>query len=540
MRSIALINKRGLKMLRFNQEAPVEFFDEQVNLERLVGFLLLAELGQPFLEPAEQHPSQPIDSKELAELRDPLKNKQAVENFFVQANGKGVLVSTCSFHPAGCHDFGTRLRARFGQLDYIGMDFTDSRYRETFTDPCSPQSVQNWESIFITGCKPKAWNDNVFKVVTHIETVYKPPRLKNIFVILPPHHSTSTCLNLFGTIKNSLRTKPYQVTVLTSGVDVDLPNSIGLANSVPVLDSKYAVEQTCFGLMYNRHPEFITRVDGDAYLTAYFSQVENAAGNSLDITVLAIGIKEVERVNAAAKEHGITVRHIDRLPQADFLQVIKTMAAKKGVISVDGPGALLQALVLGAPVLYYNTSNNEEFCKSLIQALPSNMQRIGEVMFGQSDMYHRLSDEKAVAEVFGRLRELIQRSSAVFENGLAKVRGQTEYKATLSVVSAPSDGDHKASVADNKEQVAVELTSTASMRQVLQIQQAQQAQQAPKASLKPLQIMTPPDEKQRPKPKKQIFMFNGFSTVMYTRSKPQQLQMLHEDLIADVIVRLIK
>lgn len=398
-------------------------------------------------------PERKNDKKDDAIAQPPETKGNEVENFFTNANSKkGVVMSTCTLHPAGCHDFGVSLKAQFENLDYMGVKvfLSDGYYQrhDNCTQPYTKSHAMQWETVFITGCCYNA-STEIIRDLTH---QYDLPALHNVYVVCPPHLSNKRVASSLVTLQQSFANTPYRMSFVTSGMNLNLTNSIGLPRPLPILESKFEVPKTCFGLMYNRHPDFLQENDGDSYLKAYFSEVFVAAYIKLcyEPTVIAIGIAEKDRIDRIAKAYEVTVEHHDRLPQADFLQVIKTMAANGGMVSVDGTQSMMQALYLGSRMLFYSTSGNAANCVNMIQSLPADIQPFANVILGQTTNYNRLNDHAHTSETYLALQRTVQTSVMKFEDIQTRVKMNIALQERTIVVTP----DYKNLTNDNSVPIA--------------------------------------------------------------------------------------
>lgn len=344
-----------------------------------------------------------------------------VSGFYKHATTEpGLVISICQMNPSGCHDAGTSLKAEFQNLDYAGVNLccgTCGNPPVVFKEPA--MNAKKWENLFVTGCAA----DMAAYVVKSLKGKYDFSAVKNIFIVSPPHLERLFDIDYQSRFIRqilSFSDTPYKINLLTSGVDSGA-HSIGLPKQFPILASKYEVPAGCFGLMYNRHLSSFLAYEGQAYANAYFSQVAIASKNCKEAFVIAIGIPGYAQdyFTIEAERHGLSVKFVDRLSQADFLELMRKLAVKGGIISCDGAYTLIQAFNLGVRPLYFNNSaNNTLFCIELIEALPEKMQPIAKIILGQAE------DCSSVMKNGSEYEQVFQALRSVFQKGLNRFQAE--------------------------------------------------------------------------------------------------------------------
>lgn len=352
-----------------------------------------------------------------------------LRKFHEAAQKPGILISTCTLSSSGCQDFGKALAAEYKLTQ---LRFTCDKGSKGVTFACVDsdiileiaQAPSKYEKTFITGC-----NLDVAPVIAlRLIDDLKLTSVTDLYVVIAPHQS-KVFFEQFSIIFNKFKAQvqgKYQVSVLTSGVDCNSDHAIGLPKPYPILESKYEMNESCYGLMYNNHhPSWLQSLDNVSnYLLTYFLQVRLAAKNSKskDATVFAIGINQylhgfLEQLAGGLK---LKIKFLEKLPQADFIQAIKAIAAKGGVIAMDGAQTMMQALSLGAKIFFYDTDGNHGFCEQLVESLSSEHRAIASVILGLSDQYGLLKDQQKVALVYKSLQDLINTSVKKFEDDKKK------------------------------------------------------------------------------------------------------------------------
>ena len=333
------------------------------------------------------------------------------------AQGSGVLIGTCAIkNHSGCHDFCRNLATELN-LDFImisSLDVATSSVEQK-------EETSKWKKLFISGCQLGKSADLI--KMLHFTAI------DEIYLIVTPWLS-KRCTEHYDVLRGALQRqicKVFQIPddkikVLTSGIDNKASHCIGLPRPYPILDSKYEIDDHCFGLIYIRHINAVLSKIGNNDLQIYFSQIALAAkvkGYKDNISVLAIETNLVYRkqLQEIADEFGITVKYLGKkLPQGDFIQVMKLIAEKKGVLAFDGVQSLMQGLYFGAKIFFYNTSVNIPYCQQLIQAITPEYQSIASVLLGLSSDYDLLKDQPKVMNVYQSLQSLINAGIKKFED----------------------------------------------------------------------------------------------------------------------------
>lgn len=354
-----------------------------------------------------------------------------ISKFFTHASrDSGLIISTCAMNPSGCHAFGANLKAEFPNLDYMAANYVEDFFFQGIEVAIEPAyHSKKWENIFITGCVVE---DAAF-CVNELKMKYDFSGVKHIYVIETPHLSKEINDTYTDELKKeciSFHASPEKISLLTSGIDSKPMQSIGLPCPYPLLESKYEVGEKCLGLMYDRNSYCFKAPNGQLYLDAYFGQVASIAkSRQVDSpVVMAVGIKKVEEkalLDEMAKKQGIRMEYPDRLSQADFIQAIKNLGSKGGLISCDGVQTLMQVFCLKAKAFYFNdVPQNTAFCQQVVNALPEEMRPIANAILGQGG-YSALKDEKQMDIVFDALQSLLEKSVEVFENNKKLAEAQS-------------------------------------------------------------------------------------------------------------------
>lgn len=351
--------------------------------------------------------------------------QDVVEAFHLHAlNDPGVVISICTDHPSGCHDFGLNLKNQFPQVDYVYINI-DVRFQgSSIPIEICPQSIkdpENWQCFIMTGCALEA----VASLVNHLKESYKIKQLTHVYIVAPPHladdfdkdyvSESTTFNNDFSSCTDA------KIDLLTAGVNCKPKHNIGLPMTIPLIPSNYAVSANCYGMMYNSHPNFLNIVNGIDYLNAWFSEIRQLAGlrngDKTLLKVIAIGMSNQNKivVSATASHHFIKVVYTERLSQADFMGVMSALASKGGIVSLDGAQSLMQALCLGVRVMFYSTDTNKKYCEQLIDLLPENRRIYASVILGQSQDYQLLENLDECRETCIELQNIFQMAMAKFQ-----------------------------------------------------------------------------------------------------------------------------
>lgn len=355
---------------------------------------------------------------------------QPAHQFFKQATSTaGIMASVCSLNPSGCHAFAATLKAYFPALDYIEIKVSRDLKDDT-TEMTPRSSIQHhaatWNYMVITGC---GIISRAAFVTDKLIEKYFITTLSHVYILAPPHLSGRYLKEYV--IKSSEYQRAFRdfscsVSLLTSGVDCKHESAMGLPLPMSMLDSKLVMSESCYGLMYIRHLPILQSTDENKFLNAYFLQVRAVSKKDIEIpiTIMAIKIDEINKIvleNIAAKYNIKIIFSDELLSKADFIQIIRLIAEKRGYMATDGTQTLIQALYLGASALFVNKKNNESFCQQLIAFISPDYRHVAEVVLGQRAHYNVLADDKAFQLVCEALQKLLHQSVKQFEQNKASM-----------------------------------------------------------------------------------------------------------------------
>jgi hypothetical protein len=203
--------------------------------------------------------------------------------------------------------------------------------------------------------------------------------------------------------------------------------NIGIPKPFPALAAaNYALSENCLGLMYHRHDFHPDNVI--PYITAYFSQFafKLKPNSALPIIILAIKIEEALQtaLSEAAAFYGITIKHVDRLQQADFIHVLKKIGERGGIASFDGTQSVMQAAYVETQFHVYfheNHNANKALYQEMIDAIPTELQATGKAILSLTTNYSPLKNIDRYNRTQRHFQSLFKSSVAHFEAHQAKI-----------------------------------------------------------------------------------------------------------------------
>jgi hypothetical protein len=364
-------------------------------------------------------------------------------------------ISTCTLGSGGCHSFGESLALDL-KSDYVGLKFNAPFTKiDIFKEKmCKPYFYEN---ITITGC-----GFNVEKNVGCVIRTYNISNLKNLFLLAPPHNIVDDYEGLTKDVYSRHTSKPYKVTLISSGLGSHLLYNIGLPSPFPIKvtdETTNNISKNCLGLLYIRDlimDNNLTRGDyimaketGDDkiifgkarnFLKLYFSQInELAKDKSIELpSVIAITSDSLDMkiILQMARQCKIEIKFVDKLPPAEFVKTLEQLGEKNGIVGQNGVQSLIQAYLLNCQVItFYNKSNNKLFFRQLADFVSSELKPTAKVIMGLSDKTELLKNKKNVTLVHQSLQANFKLSSEKFATAKAEIVKDIDVKSTPTMTA---------------------------------------------------------------------------------------------------------
>ncbi len=380
-------------------------------------------------------------------------------------NNKALLICFCPDDASGCLENAKNLKAYFPKLDWAHVRVVQPEcahaaleYEHTPQFNALLGKMNTYVNILFTGCETQELPPAIMK---NLISFYPLSKLKSIFMVIPPLHSKALNDDYSegaSDIRNSFKNIKFPVHVVSLGIDCH-PHSIGLPK--PYLDfdieSKYKLPENCYGLMHAPNAIFDEESYGLPYLKSYFEQVVLAGRHRVNKTKIIVIAIEVDRdsrtyLDRVAASYNIKIMHYSsrlpnsrRLPPVDFIQALKLLAAKRGIISCDGIQTLLQVLYLGLrPFVYFHSMVNgveisEKFYEELAAAVPHSMWRVVRVMLGLCDNFSLLQHAQLSDQVLHCLQSISKKAEKRFETYHAAAKAQPKLDIAGSIASAGAE-----------------------------------------------------------------------------------------------------
>ena len=382
--------------------------------------VVAAERKQAILEEKKSMPQKSPDLQVGKDKKNiPETDKKAVEFISNTRSDPSLVVSICAAESGGCYAFGESM-ARELKADYIGVEsMSDFLGKDVVKSQIN--SEQLYHNICVTGCRCHA-----SFVVEELSHVYGFNGVRNVYVVLPPHMiDLPNESKIVSDAKKSFTfSTNFSVELIKTGGDPRAANTIGIPNPIPILsESKEEMTpKNCYGLMYI--PRMIKDESYSSptrFLNLYFSEIVKTAGRqSIDSpTIYAVtGDKnEKKLIQEIAKNHGVGVLFVDRLPPEQFAIALKEISQRGGIIANNGVQTAIQTFILKGKVLYYpSEKNNFQFITKMLEGIPEPLKETAKVILGISNRAKLLEDIDKVNQVNEILQLSFSASVSKFEH----------------------------------------------------------------------------------------------------------------------------
>lgn len=335
-------------------------------------------------------------------------------------------VSVCSLEKGGCHSFGENLFSQEMKISHAAMSRSSEFDIRVFKKTSEHKTIEN---LCITGCQC-----HKSKVISTLKSTYDLTKLKNIYVVYPPHVFIENYEEELRDLQEAFISegvkKECSIHLLSSGIREDKSHSIGLPNPLPPLSQQTKlIPGDCYGLLYIRGLELLN-IDrlGDEdtpslklYLKTYFEKTKEAAQinniNSPTVLIISSNEKEQKLISTFAKDYGVSVQFSPTIPYREFISILQQIGKKKGVIGCNGVQTFMQALLLDCQVLEYaNCQINDAFLQEVLAATPSSSKKIAQVILGLSSKVELLKDHDEVEKTYAVLRGIFIEAIEKFNN----------------------------------------------------------------------------------------------------------------------------
>ena len=344
---------------------------------------------------------------ELKQSTPAIKTPFSIDDFYQNAvSGHALLITSCNSEPSwGCYHFGDTFYDEFQKkLDHIKVRVViDSDQHFTATFQNSLPKI-NYKYIYLTGCRVRAaeW------IIDHLPN-FNRDVLETVYLVKPPHLQTSFASAEISALREKFITAAYNVHIVTTGFILPSLASIGSPSSISSKSiSKFQLPESCYGLIYINAADLMT-ADGERFIKAYFSQVSIAARSNREsiTTVAVIGMDGSDEnyiyINKIATKTNAAIKCIPspNLEQSNFIECIRQISRKNGIIATDDAHTVRQILNLKAKFLIFNPPNmkcNKAFYVSMVNMLPKKLQKLGKVILGQSNNYSLLREKKELLQ----------------------------------------------------------------------------------------------------------------------------------------------
>jgi len=368
---------------------------------------------------------------------------QLIENMTTHLSA---VLSSCGYNNSGCHTFGKNLADEF-KSDHLGVATLDGV--DFFKQPINLS--QAYQYIIFTGC---LITDS--SILVQARKKYDFSNLKHTYIITTPWVVPDYDL-LYKDLSKEYSKHNFNVTLLTSGIGGNLSNCIGLPSPFPILSNtepKEVFPENCYGLMYIRDllsDPFIffvlrtedgkpfPRNDKDVkFLSTYFSQISRIANSDKDksefspsVTVITTDSDEKKLVSEVAGKFKVSVNFVNRLSAENFIDELKSISKKGGIIACNGSHTLIQAIILDCNFMFFPSKRcNNSIVNQLLNLIPLDLKEIAKVILGLLNDVDLLSDSTKVERIYKIIGLFLKESMLKFE----RAKSQCMLKPTIGIL----------------------------------------------------------------------------------------------------------
>ena len=361
-----------------------------------------------------------------------------------------LFITTCSLQDGGCHSCGEDL-AKALQKDHIGVSYNSEFDIRIFKQKIkSPAEV--YETICITGCK----YDKPAILNKIIEQYGASP--SKVYLVVPPHNILEDYQAELTELKESYALECNgDISLIRTGIDINASHTIGLPSPITNLsttDSKKVVSEQCYGLMYLRgftkknansvlawmNDEEDDSMTPKEFLSLYFSQISKIANakseSAPSVIIVSADITEKKIISDEAKKFGVKLSFVDKLPAEDFLNTLKNIGDKGGIVASNGVQTLIQSALLNClPFHFASQPSNLDFLNELVNAVATDLQNTAKVILGLSNQVSLLDDHDIVKKTQEAIQTILKASVAKFE----QTKHQADSELQKSTDSKPTE-----------------------------------------------------------------------------------------------------